>query len=113
MVAGTQSGRSLENAWAFMPVRSIPRQVRRLWIWGAGVPVVSLTCGYLACLAPHRLLRGRIGSFIDVGGDLLRDGPLAALFQVGYAESLFILLLLIALDPIPRRRYGGCIRSFR
>src|SRR5690606_740884 len=33
-------------------------------------------------------------------------GPLAALFQVGYAETLFVLLLLVALDLVARRRYG-------
>src|SRR5690606_41466468 len=32
-------------------------------------------------------------------------GPLGALFQVGYAEMLFLLLLLIALDLVSRRRF--------
>jgi hypothetical protein len=33
-------------------------------------------------------------------------GPLAALFQVGYAESLFLLWLLLSLWCVRRRRYG-------
>ena len=33
-------------------------------------------------------------------------GPLAALFQVGYAESLFLLWLFLALWCVMRRRYG-------
>ena len=34
------------------------------------------------------------------------NGPLAALFQVGYAETLFVMMLLIALDLVSRRRYA-------
>ena len=33
-------------------------------------------------------------------------GPLAALFQVGYAESLYLLWLFLALWCVMRRRYG-------
>lgn len=103
----TESGEVAENAWAFMPVFAYLAKVVGFGVWGAGAFVVSLTCGYLACLALYRLLRGRIGRSASMWAvTFFAMGPLAALFQVGYAESLFILLLLIALDLVSRRRYG-------
>ncbi|WP_223171399.1 hypothetical protein [Microbacterium sp. NIBRBAC000506063] len=77
-----------------------------LGAWGAGALVVSLVSGYLACLALHRLLRPRIGSDAALWAVIFfSSGPLAALFQIGYAESLFLLLLFLALDALARRRF--------
>lgn len=103
----TESGSVAENAWAFMPVYAYLAKLVGVGVWGAGAFVVSLVSGYLACLALHRLLRDRIGRSASMWAvTFFAMGPLAALFQVGYAESLFVLLLLIALDLVARHRYA-------
>ena len=105
----TEAGDVAENAWAFMPIYAYVSA----WIgaafgaWIAGAVAVSMVAGYLACLVLHRMMRMR-------GDDALATwavvffaaGPLAALFQVGYAESLFLLWLLLSLWCVMRRRYG-------
>lgn len=101
------AGQVTENAWAFMPVYAYLSQFVGMGDWGVGALLVSLAAGFLACLALHRLLRPRIGSTAALWAvAFFASGPLAALFQVGYAESLFVLLLLIALDLVARHRYG-------
>ncbi|MBT2485337.1 MULTISPECIES: hypothetical protein [unclassified Microbacterium] len=105
----TDSGDVTENAWAFMPVFAFAaRAVGFLFgSWGVGAFLVSFAAGYLACLALHRLLRDRVGSAAATWAVIFfAAGPLAAMFQVGYAESLFLLLLFLALDATTRRRYG-------
>ncbi len=101
------TGEVVENAWAFMPVYAYLARVVGLGDWAAGAVLVSLVSGYLACLALFRLLRPRIGATAALWAVVFfASGPLAALFQVGYAESLFVLLLLVALDLVSRHRYG-------
>ncbi|MGV2983106.1 hypothetical protein ACNPNP_05295 [Microbacterium sp. AGC85] len=105
----TESGQVAENAWAFMPLYAYAAQVIGLPFgsWGAGALLISLVAGFFACVALHRLLRGRIGSSAALWAvTFFAWGPLAALFQVGYAEVLFVLLLLIALDLVARRRFA-------
>ncbi|OAN33593.1 hypothetical protein [Microbacterium sp. H83] len=104
----TASGDVAENAWAFMPVFAYVAKIVGLPFgsWGAGAFVVSFAAGYGACLALHRLLRDRIGRRAALWSVVLfASGPLAAMFQVGYAESLFLLLLFLALDLTTRHRY--------
>ena len=105
----TDGGQIAENQWAFMPIYAYLAQVIGLPFgsWGVGAFLVSLVAGYLACLVFYRMLRGRQ----DVGTAtwatlFLAAGPLAALFQVGYAESLFLLWLFLSLRCILERRYG-------
>ena len=105
----TESGQVAENAWAFMPVFAYAAQVvgAPLGSWGAGALLISLVAGFFACVMLYRLLHGRIGTSAALWAvTFFAWGPLAALFQVGYAETLFVLLLLIALDLIARRRFG-------
>ncbi len=105
----TDSGEVGENAWAFMPVYAYLAKAVGLVFgsWGAGALVVSVVAGYLAALALHRLLRPRIGASASMWAVVFFvAGPLGALFQVGYAESLFLLLLFLALDAVARRRFG-------
>lgn len=105
----TETGQVAENAWAFMPVYAYTAQIvgAPFGSWGAGALLVSLVAGFFACVALHRLLRPRIGNSASLWAvAFFAWGPLAALFQVGYAEVLFVLLLLIALDLVGRHRYG-------
>ena len=104
-----ESGDVAENAWAFMPVFAYAAKALGLLLgsWGAGAFLLSLMAGYLACLALHRLLRDRIGNSATMWAVVFfAAGPIAAMFQVGYAETLFLLLLFVALDLTTRRRYG-------
>lgn len=105
----TEDGQVAENAWAFMPVFAYAAKALGFLFgsWGAGAFVLSLGAGYLACLALHRLLRDRIGSAAALWAvAFFASGPLAAMFQVGYAETLFLLLLFLALDATIRRNYA-------
>ncbi|WP_353112238.1 hypothetical protein [Microbacterium sp.] len=103
----TDSGQIAENPWAFMPVFAYAAKVIGLGNWGAGALIVSIVAGYLACITLYRLLHERIGDGAAMWAVVFfASGPLAAMFQVGYAESLFVLLLLVALDLVARRRYG-------
>lgn len=105
----TDSGEVAENAWAFMPVFAYAAKVVGLPFgsWGFGAFLISLVCGYFACLALHRLLRERIGAGAATWAVVFfAAGPVAAMFQVGYAETLFLLLLFLALEAAARRRYA-------
>lgn len=103
----TESGQVAENAWAFMPVYAHLARIVGFGNWGAGALLISLLAGYAACLALYRLLRPRIGAAPALWAvTFFACGPLAALFQVGYAEALFTALLLVALDLVIRHRYA-------
>ncbi|WP_460775192.1 hypothetical protein [Microbacterium sp. GXF7504] len=105
----TDDGLVAENGWAFMPLYAWLSRGLGVLLggWGAGAVCVSLVAGYLSALVLYRMLRARL----DVGAAtwavvFFSAGPLAALFQVGYAESLFLLWLLLSLWALERRRYG-------
>jgi hypothetical protein len=105
----TAAGEVAENEWAFLPLYAWLAALigRVLGAWWAGAVVVSLAAGYAACLALHALLRARLDEDRATWGVvLLAAGPLAALFQVGYAESLFLALLIAALLCVERRRWA-------
>ena len=103
----TESGQVGENSWAFMPVYAYLAQWLGLGTWAIGAVVISLVSGYLACLVLHRLLAPRIGEGAALWAVLFfASAPLAALFQVGYAEPLFLLWLLLALLVVQERRYA-------
>lgn len=105
----TDTGDVAENAWAFLPLYAwLAASIGGVFgAWWAGALLVSLAAGYGACLALHALLRARFDDGRATWGVvLLASGPLAALFQVGYAESLFLALLIAALLCIERRRWG-------
>jgi hypothetical protein len=105
----TESGDVAENAWAFMPVFAYAAKAVGFVFgsWGAGALLISLVAGYLACLALHRLLRDHLGASAALWAVVFfAAGPIAAMFQVGYAETLFLLLLFLALDATIRHQYG-------
>ncbi|WP_309068347.1 hypothetical protein [Microbacterium sp.] len=96
-----------ENAWAFMPVYALLANALGFGVWGVGALIVSLVAGYIACLALHALLARRLepdaASWAVV---LFASAPLAALFQVGYAEALFLAFLMLALLALSARRWA-------
>ncbi len=99
-----------QNAWAFMPIYPWIARAFSVVLGGnypSAAIIVSLVAGYGACLALYALLRSQIGERATVWAVLFfATGPLAALFQLGYAEALFLLWLLLALVCVQRRRYG-------
>lgn len=105
----TDSGQVAENAWAFMPVFPYLAQ----WVsvpfgrWDMGAFLVSLMAGYGASLMLFHLLRSRLDDSAATWAVVFfACGPLAALFQVGYAESLNLLWVFCALWCVVRRRYA-------
>lgn len=105
----TTTGHIAENAWAFMPVYAYLSAGLGtvLGSWAAGAVTISLAAGYGASLLLYSLLRERIGASAAMWAVVFfASGPLAALFQVGYAESLFLFLLFAALRCVQKRRWG-------
>jgi hypothetical protein len=105
----TDGGLVAENPWAFMPIYAyLALGVGFVFgSWGVGAFLVSFVSGYLACVVLYRLLRRRQDASVAMWATVFfAAGPLAALFQVGYAESLFLLWLFLALLCVERRRYG-------
>lgn len=105
----TPDGKTAENPWAFLPV--YPYLAKMLGIplggWPVAAVLVSLVAGYLAALVLYRMLTMKLDATAATWAVVFfASGPLAALFQVGYAEALFMLWLLLALWLLMRRRYG-------
>lgn len=104
-----EAGHIAENAWAFMPLYAYLSAGLGFFLgsWGAGAVVVSLVAGYGACVVLHAMLRERIGGDAAMWAVVLFScGPLAALFQVGYAETLFLFFLFLSIRCVQRRRWG-------
>ncbi|SDM27560.1 hypothetical protein [Microbacterium azadirachtae] len=103
-------GHITQNSWAFLPLYAWVSKAVGLPFgeggWPIGAAIVSLVAGYLCCLVLFRMMRDRIGRMAAVWTVIFfAAGPLGALFQVGYAEVLNMLFLLLALDGLMRRRY--------
>jgi hypothetical protein len=103
------SGAVTQNQWAFMPV--FPYLARLVGGAGTGWQIaailISLICGYGACLVLYSLLRSKIGGTATMWAVLFfANAPLAAMFQVAYAETLFLLMLFGALWLVDTRRYA-------
>lgn len=103
----TEAGQVAENQWAFMPLYAYLANAVGFGHWWIGALLVSLVAGYLACLVLYRMLRMHLDASAATWAVVFfACGPLAALFQVGYAESLFLLWLFLALWLVQQRRYG-------
>lgn len=104
------TGHVTQNAWAFMPLYPVVARALSFLLGGQypiAAIVVSLIAGYVACLALFHLLHARIDRVAALWAvALFAAGPLAALFQMGYAESLFLMWLFLALLALVRRRFG-------
>ncbi|GAA2060775.1 hypothetical protein [Leifsonia soli] len=100
-----------ENAWAFLPgypgLVDVVMFLTRL-PWPIAAVLVSFAAGAGAALVFSRLMR-RVGlgaSTSLFAVVLFCVAPVSPLFQVAYAESLYILLLATALLLLVERRYG-------
>ena len=105
----TESGQIAENAWAFMPLFAYLAKLVGLPFghWAMGALIVSLLAGYAASVVLYHLLRLKLDDVAATWSVVFfASAPLAALFQVGYAESLNLLWLFLALWCVLRRRYG-------
>ncbi|MFZ4894115.1 hypothetical protein ACL9RL_06665 [Plantibacter sp. Mn2098] len=107
------TGHITENAWAFLPV--YPGIAKGLSIvtflpWPATAVLLSILAGLGTALLFYKLMRTRFhGSTAMFAVVLLCVAPLSPLFQLAYAEALFMLLLTLALLLLVRRRYGWLI----
>ncbi|WP_091489352.1 hypothetical protein [Microbacterium pygmaeum] len=104
----TDGGDVAENQWAFMPVYAFLAKGLGFLLgsWGVAAVAIALVAGYLACLVLYRIVRMRADDATATWATaFFAAAPLAALFQVGYAESLFLLWLFLALWMLQRRRY--------
>lgn len=98
-----------QNPWAYYPL--YPGLIRLVMLtglpFGAAASVVSLVCGALAMCLLYRLLVPRAGRFVAAITVLaLCTYPAAVTFQLAYAESLALLLVLAGLWCLRHRRYG-------
>jgi hypothetical protein len=104
------AGNVTQNAWAFMPLYPFVSRLLSFVLAGQyplAAVVLAIVAGYLASLVLFHLLRGHIDTTASLWAvALFAAGPLAALFQMGYAESLFLLWLFLALLMLQRRRFG-------
>lgn len=105
----TVDGHVGENAWAFLP--GYPAVVRLLMLvsgapWAPTAVFVSVVCSLGAALLFYRLMRrvqpNATALFAVV---LFCAAPLSPLLQFGYAESMHLLLLTLALLLLLERRY--------
>lgn len=102
-------GHVVPNPWAFLPVfpllERVVTTVTGCTTFAAGAAVAS-AAGAAAAVALHRLLHERIGDTRALWAvALFCFGPLGFLLQVAYAESVFLLLVFIALHLMQRQRY--------
>lgn len=105
----TDTGAIGENQWAFMPIYAYLAKIVSLPFgqWVVGAFLVSIVAGYAASVVLFYLLTEKIDVTAATWAvAFFAAGPLAALFQVGYAESLFLLWLFLALWCVVRRRYA-------
>lgn len=105
-----EDGLVTQNAWAFLPLYPAVTRAVSVLLGGqypAAAMTVAIVAGYFSSLALYHLLRERIPVDAALWAvALYAAGPLAALFQMGYAEGMFLLWLFLALRMLIRRSYG-------
>ncbi|RFA20076.1 hypothetical protein B7R25_10405 [Subtercola boreus] len=104
------SGHVEQNSWAFLP--GYPFLVRALTTV-TGVPweylsvIVSLLFGAGAAVMFYRLMRLTLPHGTSMFAVLLFCiAPVSPMFQVAYAESMYLFLLTVALYLLVRRKYA-------
>lgn len=105
----TQGGEVIRNEWAFWPL--YPLLVRAAMAitgleFGPSAWVVSVICAALSMVLLYRLVLPTMGRF-GAGALIacLCAFPTSAILQVGYAESLTLLFITLALTALQRQRY--------
>lgn len=105
----TDAGDVAQNAWAFMPLFPwTAGSVEPLFgSWAAAALIIAVVTGYLCCFVLHQLLAPAIGGAAALWAVVFfASAPVAAMFQVGYAEAPFLLLIMLGILGIQRRNYG-------
>lgn len=109
----TEQGRVVQNEWAFLP--AYPMLVRAvMWLSHTSFPIsatiVSLACSATAMVILYRMVVNtgdEIAAFTVVLG--LCVFPASPILQVGYSESLALLLVVLALVLLGKRKYGWLV----
>ncbi|ROS52714.1 mannosyltransferase family protein [Frigoribacterium sp. PhB24] len=115
------TGEVLPNEWAFLPV--FPYLCHLLMVatgmdFIVAAPLLATVFGAGAAIVLHRLLVTKVGHTGALWAVLLFCfGPMAFVMSVGYAESLFLLLMFGGLLAMQRRQYplvaaAGIVASF-
>lgn len=105
----TEDGHIAENAWAFMPV--YPALVRGVMVitglpWNIAAIIITVVCAYVATLVFYKLLTRFVPAQQALFAVLLFSvAPVSPLFQLAYAESMQLMLIVIALYLLVRRKY--------
>ncbi|MFC4241895.1 hypothetical protein ACFOYW_00805 [Gryllotalpicola reticulitermitis] len=103
------TGHVLQNQWAFLPV--YPYIVKGLIFvttmsWELAAVIVSVVCAWGATMMFYKLMRTRLRPSTAMYATVLFSiAPVAALYQVAYAESMFELLLVVILYLWVKRRF--------
>lgn len=109
----TEDGHIGENAWAFLPV--YPTVVRGLMAitglpWSISAVIISVLCAYVATMVFYKLLAKFVPAQQALFAVLLFSvAPVSPLFQLAYAESMQLMLIVIALYLLVRRKYAWMI----
>ncbi|MDP4333922.1 mannosyltransferase family protein [Curtobacterium sp. A7_M15] len=107
------TGHVTENAWAFMP--AYPFLVRGLMaLTGASFELVAVSVSLLFGWGAALVFRRLMGRFLDPSRAtyatvLFCVAPVSAMFQVAYAESMGLFLLLVALLLMVDRRWWSML----
>ncbi|MGN6407827.1 MAG: hypothetical protein ACTHMH_05725 [Curtobacterium sp.] len=107
------TGHVTENAWAFMP--AYPFLVRGLMVLtGASFELVAVSVSLLFGWGAALVFRRLMGRFLDPSRAtfatvLFCVAPVSAMFQVAYAESMGLFLLLVALLLMVDRRWWSML----
>lgn len=102
------AGQVSTNTWAFMPVYPMLSQFVGGFFgqYGVGAVIVALSAGYVAALAFYHLMRTRMERTAATWALVFYVcSPLAAVVHMGYAESLFLMFLFLAILAVVRRRF--------
>jgi hypothetical protein len=103
------SGHPTQNQWAFLPV--YPYVVKGVMgftgmSWEAAAVLVTVLCAWGATLVFYKIMRARLRPSTAMYATVLFSvAPVAALFQVAYAEALLTLLLAGILYLWLKRRF--------
>ena len=101
-------GFARENAWAFLP--AYPALVRLLMAvtflpYEVAAVVVSIACGAGAAVLFNRLMHRTLPHGALFATAVFCFAPTSVVLQLGYAESLQLLLVFLALHLLLERRY--------